>query len=448
MKKLILVVAVALLFSCKENKTANSSSSSSSSNEQSNNYSSKIDSLLEIYEESNQFMGSIAVSKNGKIEYTNAIGFDDIYTKKKSTIDTKYRIGSISKTFTAVLVFKAIEKNIITLEQTIESFFPEIQNASKITIAQLLQHRSGIYNFTRDKAFRKYHTQYKPTQEMLQMISDYPSDFEPGSKGEYSNSNYFLLSLILEKVYDKPYETILNTKICTPLNLTNTYNGAIVNINNNEANSYTYTTKWTKSTETDMSITLGAGSIVSNPTNIALFMNALFTGKIITPQSLDKMLTIKDTYGMGLARYTIADKKGFGHRGTLDGYKSTAIYFPEEKLGLTITSNGSNDNINTLFIEILKLYLDETPVEITENEVKIYSGTYVNIESDTYIFSQDKNVLIHIIGDEFKEPLVYKGNNRFVFEQIYAESMSFTFSPDGKQLTIEQGDYKGTAKKK
>ena len=442
-KILLLASVIFLLLSCSQNKKT-----ASSIKQEPITYKTKIDSLLKTYENSGKFMGSIAISHNRKTVYTNAIGFGDIETKKKTDVTTKYRIASITKTYTAVLIFKAIEENKLTLEQTIENYFPTIKNANKITIAQLLQHRSGIPNYTKtkDRSFFNYHTEYKSPRQMLTLISNLGGGFEPNSKAEYSNSNYFLLSQILKKAYDLSYKDILKTKICEPLNLNNTYNGNAVDIINNEANSYSYTTEWEKLPETNLSLALGAGSIVSSPIDLAKFMDALFTGKLISTQSLEIMQTIKDGYGMGLVRYNIADRKGFGHRGTIDGYKSTAIYFPEEKLNLVITSNASNDNINSIFLEVLKLYLDDAPIEISENEVKKYVGTYVdNVdESSKFTFIQDKNVLVLFVKEESKEPLIYKGNNRFIFEQMYAESMSFTFSVDGLQLILEQGDAKGT----
>src|SRR6476620_814263 len=100
----------------------------------------KLDSLFQILEAKDKFMGSIAVSENGKVFYTKSIGKDDIETNKRSTIATKYRIGSISKMFTSCLIFKAVEEKKLNLDQTIESYFPTIENANKITIGNLLNH--------------------------------------------------------------------------------------------------------------------------------------------------------------------------------------------------------------------------------------------------------------------------------------------------------------------
>jgi len=443
MKQLLLILSIITLsISCSEINESNQSKNEKQHPKPSH----AIDSLFNTY--GDEFMGSIALFQNGDVIYSQAIGFDDTESKKKSTTNTKYRIGSISKTFTAVLIFKAIEENKLSLDQTIASYFPEVSNADKITVAHLLQHRSGIHNYTEDERFFEYHTKYKSPAEMLAMISKYNSEFEPNNKGEYSNSNYFLLAQILEKIYGLPYEALLKEKICTPLKLEDTYVGSNIQITNNECYSYKYVNDWTQLPETDMSVTAGAGSIVSRPEEVNRFIEALFTGKLITNKNLKLMKTIKDGYGMGLAQYKINDRVGFGHRGSLDGFKSTAIYFPGEKLILTITSNGSNDNIHNIFTEVLKLYIKDPVIKISEAEVKKYTGTYGNPQEgpDKYIFSNNKSTLIHHIK-EFRETLNYKGNHRFVLEQMYAEPMSFTFSPDGEQLTVVQGDYKGTFSK-
>ncbi len=161
----------------------------------------KLDSLFESLDENNKWMGSIAISLNGLPIYSKAIGFADLETKKKSTTLSKYRIGSISKTFTATLIFQAIEEKRLSLEDKLVKYFPTVENADKITISNLLNHRSGIYNFINSPDYRNYYTTKKSASEMVELISSYPSDFEPGTKFSYSNSNYVLLGYILEKIY-------------------------------------------------------------------------------------------------------------------------------------------------------------------------------------------------------------------------------------------------------
>jgi len=439
MKKqtLLIVAFIALLLSCSENKK-----SVQSEKQKPDTYQVKIDSLLEAYDKNNEFMGSIILSQNGKTVYENTVGFSDIETKKKASTDTKYRIGSITKTFTATLIFKAVEENKLELKETIERYFPNVIKSNKITIAHLLQHRSGVHSFTRDKSFFDNRTKYIPSEEMLSKISKYESDFEPGSKGEYSNSNYFLLSLILENIYDTSYDAILQEKICKPLKLNNTYSGKEININDNESYSYAFNEKWTEFSETNMSISKGTGSIVSTSKDLNSFMESLLTGKLLSTESLTLMKTINGRFGMGVEQYKLDDRLGYGHRGRIDEFRSTSIYFSKEKLAFTLISNAAKVDINAIYIEILSLYFNDAPVEILETEVEKFVGTYISEDGDKHkmVFIQDKATLVHVIKNEFEEPLAYKGNNKFVMNQMYATSFSFTFSPDGKQLTLGQGD--------
>jgi len=456
MKKQLLsvVLITTLLSSCSEKKNKevvnqNTITQKTIAQDVYNLNTSKLDSLFEVLDKSGEFMGSIALSYDGTIIYTNAIGFADIETQTKATTNTKYRIGSISKMFTATLVLKAIEENKIKLEQTIENYFPTVENANKITIENLLNHRSGIHSFTNDKAFITYLTEYKTPEEMVQIISNFKSDFEPNTKGDYSNSNYVLLSIILEKVYDSSLKDLITEKIATPLHLKNTYYGAKINIADNESNSYRLSTEWTKGPEVDMSIPMGAGAIVSTSSDVTSFMEALFSEKIISAQSIEIMTTIKGNYGMGVSRFSINDREGFGHSGSLGGFKSLAMYFPNEKLGIAVTANGDANKKQEILSEALSYYFNDTLMEASEEDLKKYAGAYTSVEdkTDNFTFTHEKNALILGVGEGMIGDLIYKGNHKFLFEQVYAESFTFVFSPDKEELWVKQGDYEAIYKK-
>ena len=156
----------------------------------------KLNNYFKSLDSNNKFMGSVALMKDGKLIYKNQIGYSDIEKQKRQNENTKYRIGSISKTFTSVLIFKAIEEGKLDLDKTINNYFPNVKNSNSITISNLLNHRSGIHNFTNDAEYLEYNTKPKNETEMLSIISKFDSDFEPNSKSEYSNSNYVLLSYI------------------------------------------------------------------------------------------------------------------------------------------------------------------------------------------------------------------------------------------------------------
>lgn len=299
----------------------------------------KLDNYFDALETNNKFMGSVAVSKNGKIIYTKSVGFSDFENNLKATEKSKYRIGSISKTFTAVLVFKAVEERKIALNQAIDKYFPTIKNASKISISHLLYHRSGIHNFTNDKDYFTWNTKAKTEKEMVEIIAKAGSDFEPDSKAQYSNSNYVLLTYILERSFKKSYADLLTEHITRPLGLKNTYLGGMINQKNNECNSYRFIENWELEPETDISVPLGAGGIVSTPSDLVKFSDALFSGKLIKKESLEQMKTIKENYGIGLFQIPFNNSIGFGHTGGIDGFTSIFSNFADANISYALTSN-------------------------------------------------------------------------------------------------------------
>jgi len=413
----------------------------------------KIDSLFQVLEAKDKYMGSVAVSENGKIIYTNAIGKEDIESNKKATVSTKYRIGSISKMFTSTLVFKAIEEKKLSLNQTIESYFPTIENASKITISNLLNHRSGIYNFTSADEYASYSAVPKTAKEMVAIIAKGKSVFEPNSKGEYSNSNYVLLSYILEEVYKQSYAALVQTKIAKPLGLKNTYFGGKISTANNESYSYSYTDKWNKETETDTSIPMGAGGMVSTPTDLTQFIEALFAGKLIAAASLEQMKTMQDKYGMGIFQVPFYDKIGYGHTGGIDGFRSALSYFPESKLSVAITSNGMNYGNNDIVIAILSSYYNRkfeiptfTTLDLKTEDLDAYLGVYA---SDTFPLA------ITVTKDNTKLMAQATGQGAFPLEATKKDSFEFRaagitleFNPIANQMTIFQGGTKNVLTKK
>jgi D-alanyl-D-alanine carboxypeptidase len=319
---------------------------------------SKLDSLFNILAEKNKAMGSFAISKGEKVLYSRAIGYRSISDKENITSnnDTKYRIGSISKMFTATMIFQLIEEGKITLATTLDKYFPVIPNSKLITISDLLYHRSGIHNITDDRDYTSWMTLTKTQNEMVAIIADHNPDFKPGKKAMYSNSNYILLGYIIEKISGQNYSQNLEKRITFRLGLRNTYYGNKADIRKNECFSYQYNGAWKQMPETDMSIPGGAGALVSTPTDLTKFIEALFGLKMVSKNSLEQMKTIKDRIGMGMFPIPFYDQKGFGHKGGIDGFASNVIYFPDDSLALAYCTNGVVFPMNDILIGVLSIY--------------------------------------------------------------------------------------------
>ena len=237
----------------------------------------KLDSLFASLAINNKAMGSIAISKNGKLLYSNAIGYSLYSHDKKipSTQSSKYRIGSISKIFTAAIIFQLIEEGKTSLTTRLENYFPQYPNSNRITISNLLNHRSGIRNITIINSKETARTQ----EEMLAIIAEKPFKYTPGTKSSYSNSNFLLLGYIIEKICNKPYSEVLQERIVNRIGLANTFYGHKTNIEKNECLPYKFIKDWEQQPETDLSIPGASGALVSTPTDMILFIEALFAKK-------------------------------------------------------------------------------------------------------------------------------------------------------------------------
>ena len=405
----------------------------------------RLDSFFSALEKANKWMGSVAVAKDGQVVYTRSVGFGNVENKTAANNTTKYRIGSISKTFTSVLVFKAIEAGKLSVEQPLAKFFPAIKNADKITMGQLLQHRSGIHNFTDDSVYLTYNTQPQTEQQMVANIIKGGSDFEPGSKATYSNSNFVLLAYILQSIYKKPYAELLKEQITAPLGLQNTFAGSKINTSNNEAYSYSWGgNEWVREKETDMTVPMGAGAVVSTPADLIKFANALFSGKLVSAKSLEKMRTMLDNYGMGLFPIPFYNQIGYGHTGGIDGFSSVFMYFPENKIAYALTSNGSNFNNNDISLTVLS-WINGKPFTIpgfktfavTSADLDKYLGVYSSKTFPLKItVTKEGNALITQATGQSAFTVTPTAKDVFEFQQA---GIVLTFQPAEKQMILKQG---------
>jgi len=403
----------------------------------------KLDSFFMTLEQHDRFFGSVAVSRAGEVIYTKAIGYADIANKVPNTTETKFRIGSTTKTFTAALIMKAVEMGKINLDNTIDGYFPKIQNANKITVRHLLNHRSGINTFTDREYFSWYTKPITPT-DLLDKIVSKGIDFEPNAKYAYSNSNYVLLTFILEKVFEQSYAQSLQQYITEPLDLKNTSYGGKINTAQKEAKSYRMKTEWKIEPEGDMSIPLGAGGIISTPTDLCRFAAALFNGKLISPQSLEQMKPVgDDSYGFGLEGTPIDDRNGWGHPGVIDAFTSTLAYFEEDDLCVALICNGSNYGSHDVAIAVLSEVLGkpyDLPtfefIELSSEDLDQYLGTYESDElSMDMIISKKGNTLLLEVTGQTPSPLTAEGNHKF---SIMKFGVKITFIPSEKKMHFEQ----------
>lgn len=404
----------------------------------------RMDSLLDILAQNDRFMGSVSVTRAGEVIYARAVGYADIERTLAAGTRTKYRIGSISKTFTTVLVLKAVEEGKLRLEQTLDRYYPDIPNASRITLAHMLGHHSGIYSVTDDSLYLRWNTEPQTEASLLGRIKAGQPQFEPGTKAEYSNSNFILVTFILQRAYGKPYAQLLREKITQPLDLKDTYAGARIDPSNGEAQSYEYDNGWKKSAETDMSIPLGAGAVVSTPTDINRFATALFEGKLIRKEHVEQMKKMQDGFGLGLFAFPYYGQTTYGHTGGIDGFRSVFSYFPDSRISYAMTSNALRYEMNNISIGMLNGVFNKpfelpdfssVPVSVADlDKLKgVYSSKDLPIQ--VTITHNGKALVAHPSG---QPPITMdaKGPTTFVDQ---AAGVVLEFAPAEGRMQLKQG---------
>ncbi len=405
----------------------------------------KLDSLLTTLAAHDKTMGSLVLSHEGKVVYSRAFGYAQLdgATKIPATVATRYRVGSITKMFTATMIFQLIEEKKLALTTPLATFFPQLPNAKVITIDQLLSHRSGLHDF----AAGGTELGRKTPAEMLAIIGKTTPDFEPGAKFAYSNSNYAVLGYLVEKLARQPYAQALQKRIVAKAGLLHTYYGGKINPAQQEAFSYERNgTGWKPGPETDMSAPGGAGAIVSTPTDLTRFLEALFGGKLVSAASLQSMETIRDKFGRGLMALPFNNRPGYGHGGIIDDFRSMASYFPDEKLALALCSNSGPGSIDEALVGVLSTYFNQ-PYKIptfaastfapAPADLDRYAGTYASPQLPLKVtMTRDGATLRSQATGQAAFPLEAVGPGAFRFTPA---GIRVEFDPAKPVFTLRQG---------
>ena len=409
----------------------------------------KLDQYLEVLFQNEKFMGSLAVAKNGKHIYNNSKGYQYISYKesKMATKDSKYKIGSITKTFTATMIFQLIDEQKLSLETPLSVFYPKITNADKITINHLLSHSSGLYNLTNADEFGTWKNKPATPEIMVSRIKKFEADFLPGEGEEYSNTNYLLLGYIIENLDNTSYAEAVQNRIVGRLKLENTYYGGVVDIHNNECHSYNFQDDiWQQSPETHMSLPGGAGALISTPTDLLVFIEALFNGKLISEKSLKEMTITSDKgFGKGIFHTDFQGIDMYGHDGGIDGFQSMLVYVPNLKMALALTSNGLSYEkmgiVRTAFQASMGMDIqlpNFSKIELTAAQIKQYVGVYESEETpyDLVFEASGKTLKGAPEGSSLKE-LLPTNEDEFTFDAI---GVKLNFNLDNRTLMFKQGD--------
>ena len=348
----------------------------------------KLAATMKAYHNYNMFDGAVLVAENGKIIYQNAFGLANREWNIPNKADTKFMIGSVSKPLTAALMLIQVQKGIIGLDKAIEDYLPEFKNkpGAKITIRQLLGHKSGMPNYDIIKDFFPLISRQHFTREdYIKIYMDSALAFEPGSGYAYSSWGYFTLGYIMERVTGKSYSQLIKEDIFTKLQMNNSGSYFHTQIVPDRATGYDYSFGgFTSADFRDQSNTMGTGDLYSTVEDLFKFHLSITNHTLINKQLTDEMLSPGklqyNNYGFGwfnqIFKYTATDSiKANFHLGMTEGFISFALRIPATNSFAVILCNSSPTDFFGIIKNLIKILYNK-PVYL---KAPVHKKTETNI---------------------------------------------------------------------
>lgn len=310
----------------------------------------KIDELVQKYYELGEINGAVLVSEGGKVIYAKGIGYADIENKIPNNADTKFRLASVTKQFTAALILQLAEEGKLKLDGKLSDYLPYYRKdiGSRITIHQILSHTSGLTNYTDNAVFmtsKEVVQKTEPKDFILKYCSDSTLKFEPGTSWAYSNSGYFILGAVIEELTGKKYGDVLEERIFSPLGMTNSGYDQSDKTYENKAKGYENSFAGVSpARDIDMTIPFAAGSIYSTVNDMFKWDQSLYTKRILSDESRKKMFTpVLNNYGYGFGildkEINGSTKKIITHSGGIFGFNTLITRFVDDNNTIIVLNN-------------------------------------------------------------------------------------------------------------
>lgn len=332
-----------------------------------------IEELMEKYSEYEQFNGSVLVAENGEVIYKDGLGLANMEFDIPNEPDTKHRLGSITKQFTAMLILQLVEDGKLELDKPISKYLPDYKGpaADSVTVHHLLNHSSGIPSYTSFPGFfeKQSRDPYTPG-EFVKTFSDSTLQFTPGEKFVYNNSGYFLLGHIIEEISGKSYEEMLTENIFTPLGMDNSGFDHHADIIKKRASGYERAGNgYRNAPYLDMSIPYAAGSLYSTVEDLYLWDRALYEEELLSEELKEQMFSaqIKDGdsyygYGWAIRKMPIGKTKDsiltIAHGGGINGFNTLLIRIPKDQHLIVLLNNTGGTNLGEMARSIISILYD------------------------------------------------------------------------------------------
>jgi CubicO group peptidase (beta-lactamase class C family) len=424
----------------------------------------RLDAVARSYTAENAFMGAVLVAENGRPLLDKGYGMADLEWNIPNAPDVKFRLGSLTKQFTAALILLLQQDGKLRIEDAVSKYLPDAPKSwEKITLANLLGHTSGIPDFTGAEAFAVWSMSAHTHEEEIAFFRDQPLAFEPGSQYAYSNSNYEVLGDIIEKVSGRTFGDLLRERIFQRLEMVNSGLDSDELILSKRAQGYQPgETGLVHARSESMTVPWAAGSIYSTTSDLLRWERGLFGGKLLDEASLKAMTTAgKGNYGLGVQVTMNDGVEVVKHDGGIEGFNTQLTCAPKQGLVVVVLSNVNGAAPEAMGEQLLEVAMgkpvilasERKPVPIAKEALTKFLGAYeIKPDSALTIAVSGDSLTLQSTSGRLRSLMyqgVLNGHPRFFVPKVNAE---IEFVPDAEgavtSLIVHQNGDDTPAKKR
>jgi CubicO group peptidase (beta-lactamase class C family) len=419
-----------------------------------------MDQIVQSFVADHKFMGTVLVARSSQVLFSKGFGSADLEWDIPNSPNTKFRLGSVTKQFTAASILLLEERGKLNVKDPVKKYMPEAPAAwDKITLFHLLTHTSGIPNFTSLPDYAKLEPFATTPAQLVARFRNNPLEFEPGEKWNYSNSGYVLLSYLVEKISGDNYEKFVRENIFTPLGMKDSgydSNSAVIP---HRASGYVYGKNGFENAGfIHMSIPQGAGALYSTTGDLLKWEQGLFGGKVLQAASLEKMTTpFLSNYAFGLQVETAGGRKVIQHGGGIEGFNTHLAYYPDDKLTVVVLGNvngaAPGDIANKMATlahgGTVKLPGERKEITLDPKVLSRYTGAYQLDQGPAFLITLEGTQLMSRLGNQEAVPIFPESETLFFLKVVDSQLEFPKVDAEGKatQLTLHQNGRDVTAKR-
>ena len=411
-----------------------------------------IDQLVQAAYPADEPGAAVIVVREGEVIYRAARGMAHLELGVPLEPDMVFRIGSITKQFTAVAILMLAEEGKLALDDSLTRFLPDYPTHDHvITIEHLLTHTSGIKSYTSMPEWMPLWRKDFTVQEMIDFFKDQPMDFAPGERFAYSNSGYHLLGAIVEKASGQTYQQFIQQRIFDPLGMTHSYYDMPQPIIPRRAAGYDKGPAGYTNTEyLSMTQPYSAGGLASTVDDLALWDAALYTGQLLRPKTLEpahvthKLADSSETeYGYGWSISQFAGRRLISHGGGIPGFLCSAQRLPEDGVYVAVLSNSTGRDPGELAIKIVgwlvgQPFVVPEPIELDPEVLARYAGDYESPDLGKWKVHHEDNQLMAQPGENGpRMALVPFSTHEFFIKDRTLDHVTFTSDEAGAVTGFE-----------